>query len=89
MSKADTTARGTDTEAELFRRCRNAGRRISGDGRIGEADLAWLIGQHPKTVRNMRRTGGGPPWFRIGGAGHKVSYRLSDIAAWLDRHREI
>jgi hypothetical protein len=36
------------------------------------------------TLRNLRTTGGGPPFFKIGGA---VRYTLEDVDAWLETTR--
>ena len=61
---------------------------ISGDGRVGESDAAALLGWSPDSLRNARGEGRGPPSYRIGGGGHRVTYRITDIAVWLEGQRE-
>lgn len=63
---------------------RGAGCWISGDGRVGEKDAAALIGWSVDHLRSERQAGRGPPSYRIGGGGHRVSYRLSDLAQWVE-----
>jgi predicted DNA-binding transcriptional regulator AlpA len=73
--------------AMLERRCREAGSWISGDGRIGEEVCAALLGLSAGTLANRRCDGSAPPHYRLGGAGHRVTYSLQDLAEWIERHR--
>lgn len=61
---------------------------ISADGRMGEADVAELLGLTPGTLANKRREGTAPLAYVLGGRGHRVSYRLIDIARWIEAHRD-
>jgi hypothetical protein len=71
----------------LERACRDAGAWISGDGRIGEDHAASLLGWAPGTLANRRAEGTAPPHYRLGGNGHRVTYALHDLAAWIVGHR--
>lgn len=71
------------TARALEEAARQAGFWISGDGRVLEADAANLIGLAPGTLANMRSAGVAPPHFRIG----RVSYRISDLAKWIEATR--
>jgi predicted DNA-binding transcriptional regulator AlpA len=59
----------------------------TGDDRIGEDSAAALLGWSTEHLANRRRDGTGPRAFRLGGAGHRVSYRLSDLAEWIEAQR--
>ena len=59
---------------------------ISGDNRVGEADAAVLLGWSSDSLRNRRVEGSGPRWYRLGGREHRVSYRIIDIAEWVEQH---
>lgn len=61
---------------------------ISGDGRIGEQDAAKLLGWSPDSLRNARTEKAGPRSYRLGGGGHRVTYRLMDLAKWIESHCE-
>lgn len=67
--------------------CRESGAFISGDGRIGEEVAAELLGLAPGTLANRRSEGAAPPHYRLGGGGHRVTYNLSDLAAWIEAMR--
>jgi hypothetical protein len=60
---------------------------LSGDGRIGEVDAAALLGWTVGSLRNARTEGRGPRAYRIGGGGHRVSYRITDLAEWVEEQR--
>lgn len=75
--------------AALDKSARDAGIWISGDGRIGEGDLAKLLGMNPGSLANLRSQGASPPWYRMGGAGHRISYRLTDVAEWIEGRLEL
>lgn len=44
-------------------------------------ELAYLWSFHPSTLQRWRRTGTGPPWFRIG---RRVYYERTQLAQYLD-----
>lgn len=67
--------------------CREAGHGITGDGRVGESVAAELLGFEATTLANRRGEGKAPRHFRIGGFGHRVTYRLVDIAEWIESSR--
>ena len=62
---------------------------ISADERVSEVVAAGLLLLHPDTLRRLRGEGSGPMHFKIGVGGSKVSYRLIDLAIWLEGRREI
>lgn len=61
---------------------------ITTDDRIGEADLAKLLGIAPGTMANRRREGKAPPHYTFAAAGHRVTYRMTDVAAWIEKTRK-
>lgn len=61
---------------------------ITADGRVNEADAGCLIGYAAGSLRNMRSAGAGPAYFSRPLGGYAKSYRLEDLAAWLERSRE-
>lgn len=65
--------------------CRGSGVFITGDGRIAEEDAAVLLGFSVKTMQNKRQDGSAAVWF--GGRGRRVTYRLADLAAWIESGR--
>lgn len=70
--------------AQLLAACREAHIFVSGDQRVHEETAAALIGLAPGTLANKRATGDGPAWFRVGG---RATYRLTDIARWIEGTR--
>lgn len=72
-------------EQRLRTAAEQSGLRITPDGRMAESDLAVLLGIAPGTLANRRYEGRAPPPIRLGGAGHRVTYYLCDVAAWLAR----
>jgi len=64
----------------LLGHVREACMRMSGDQRIGERDVAVLLGVHADTMRRWRAEGDGPAFYRIGGA---VTYAVDDLAAYI------
>lgn len=61
---------------------------VTGDGRIGEADAAALIGCEPETLAKKRQEGRAPPSYRLPVGPARVSYRITDIAAHIEAARE-
>lgn len=51
-----------------------------GDRSISTREVARLVGMTPGGLAEIRRRGGGPPYYRIGG---RVRYRLADVRAWI------
>jgi hypothetical protein len=60
----------------------------TGDGRIGEADAAALLGCEPETLAKKRMEGKGPTSYRLSVAASRVSYRLQDLALWIESSRD-
>ena len=62
---------------------------VSSDGleRAGERDYETVFSWHVGKLADLRRSGSGPrPYF--GGAGHRVTYRIADVAAWIEEESE-
>ncbi len=47
-------------------------------------ELAKMTGTSPGHWHNLRHTGGGPTFIKIGAA---VRYKLSDVEAWLEARK--
>lgn len=76
------------TRQMLESAARREGYWLSADCRIGESDAAHLLGFAVGSLARKRAEGAGPVWYRLGGAGHKVSYRLHDLAAFIETMRD-
>ena len=85
--QASIEGRTEETSALLTKAVADSGMWISGDQRIGESDLATLLGMTSGTLANRRRQGSGPPAFNLAGNGHRITYRISDVAAWIEASR--
>lgn len=72
----------------LFEACSQSGFTISGDLRVSEADASRLIGLAPATLKNLRQMDMGPTCFHRGVGGSRISYRLYDLARWIEAGRE-
>lgn len=85
MTTAPSRADRAEQTAQLFLDAvKEQGMWLSGDGRIGEVDAAALLGWTVGSLRNARTEGRGPRAYRIGGGGHRVSYRITDLAEWVE-----
>jgi len=60
---------------------------ISGDGRVSEETAAELLDVAPATLAKWRQTSIGPAFYRLGTRGGKTSYRLLDLAAFIEARR--
>lgn len=80
--RAETTAKA------LLASCDKNGLTLSADQRVGEADAARLIGLQPASLKNLRTVGGAPPSYRAPVGGARISYRLIDLARWIEGKRE-
>lgn len=83
-----TTSRLEATEQLLHGACIEQGFFITGDHRVSETDAAALLGLAAGSLKNMRSEGSGPPAYRLGLNGNRISYRLADLAAWIEGARE-
>lgn len=83
------TSAALEATAELLRLAAlERGIFLSGDHRISEADAASLLGYSGEHFAELRRVGAGPPAFRLGLRGARFSYRLADIAVWIEARRD-
>lgn len=57
---------------------------ITGDQRVSEANAAMLLGLAAGTLRNWRQQGEGPRSFATPMDGGRLSYRIGDLAAWVE-----
>lgn len=80
--------RSTETARILADAAALAGMVISGDRRVAESDAARLLGLAHGTLRNLRQEGRGPRAYSIGMNGARISYRLDDLASWIEAARE-
>ncbi|MGO4173745.1 helix-turn-helix transcriptional regulator [Bosea sp. TAF32] len=85
LSLADRVAA---TEETLADHCRLTGIPVTGDRRVTEQHAAQLLGLAPGSLAKMRGEGRAPASYRLGFAGARLSYRLRDIAAWIEDSRE-
>jgi predicted DNA-binding transcriptional regulator AlpA len=86
--EATLSGRIERTHEALLAGAKAGGYYVTADGRVPEACLAHLLGLAPGTLRNRRREGRAPPHYRVGGAGHAVTYRLAEVAQWIEAGRE-
>jgi len=61
---------------------------VTGDDRVSEAAAAHLLGLEPESLGKRRQEGKGPPSYRVPVNGGRISYRLHDIARWIEAQRE-
>jgi hypothetical protein len=78
------TSRADAASQVLLKLAQDAGFWVSPDGRIGLRDAATLLGLSPGTLRNLCAADDGPPTYRLGGHGHRVTVGLIDLAAWRE-----
>ena len=74
--------------AHLRRATRDSQFRVTADDRISEHNAARLLQVHSDTLARWRAEGSGPTPYGIGVGRAKVSYRLLDLALYIERHRE-
>lgn len=88
---SDTNALSARVEAaviQLEKACNDRGVLLTGDERISEADATSLLGYAPGSLKNLRTLGSAPPYYRRGVAGGRISYKLEDLARWIEVGRE-
>lgn len=76
------------TTAMLVGAAREAGIFVSADGRVSEACCARLLGISAGYFKQLRQANLGPPAYRTAVAGSRYSYRLSDVALWIELTRQ-
>lgn len=62
---------------------------VTADMRVGEKDAADLLGYTAGHLKNLRQEGRGPVSYQRGVAGSRVSYKLTDLSAWIESGREV
>lgn len=87
-SLLDEAARLETTTALLAAFAVGEGFTITGDMRISERDAAAMLGYSPAYLKALRQEGKGPPSYVRGMSGCRISYRLSDLAHWIESARE-
>jgi hypothetical protein len=60
---------------------------VSGDMRVSEHDAAALLGYSGGHLKLLRGEGKGPQHFGRGMNGCRVSYRIADLAEWIEAAR--
>ena len=62
---------------------------LTADDRVSEADAAALLDLSPGSLKSLRLQLCGPAhYYRGAGNGSRISYRIDDLAAWLERYRQ-
>jgi hypothetical protein len=88
LSAESLAARITATAAALEDAVRSAGVLRSPDGRVGSDDATRLLDLSPATMRNQRTQGRGPIAYRFPVGTSRVSYKILDLAAWIEIARQ-
>lgn len=61
---------------------------VTPDGRVGEIGAAQLLELQPASLKGLRNSDKGPSfYYRSAGNGSKISYRIDDLAIWLELGR--
>lgn len=71
----------------LLQACMDAQMRMSGDYRVSEIDAAILLGIAPGSLKNLRQNGWAPVHHHRGVNGSRVSYRIQELATWIENGR--
>lgn len=61
---------------------------LTADERVTENDAAELLGYVAGSLKNLRTLGVSPPFYRKPVGGCRISYRLTDLAEWIESARE-
>lgn len=84
----DLNARVEACAALLLVAAREAGMAVSGDLRLSEQDAAALLAYAPGHLKALRQEGRGPVPYGIGMNGCRLSYRVRDLAEWVEAGRQ-
>lgn len=76
------------TSALLLAAVQRDGVPISADLRIAEKDAAHLLGYAAAYLKAMRQEGRGPTFYLRGMNGSRITYRIADLASWIESARE-
>ena len=86
--RPDLDRRAMDTAKVLLAVIEKNALVMSADQRVSEVDAARLIGMEAGSLKNLRTEGGAPPNYRVPVNGHRISYRVLDLALWIEGKRE-
>ncbi|KQW36515.1 hypothetical protein [Rhizobacter sp. Root404] len=84
----DAEARIQACQSALEAHCVERRLVLSGDLRVSEEDAAKLLGIAHGHLKNMRQEGKGPASYARGMNGCRLSYRLLDLALWIEAGRQ-
>jgi hypothetical protein len=84
---ADRADRIAATEALMLAAAHEAGIRIIGDRRVNQEGAAVLLGAAVETLKNWRKSRGGPVYYPRGIGYNGVTYRVGDLAVFVERAR--
>ncbi|ABE44887.1 hypothetical protein [Polaromonas sp. JS666] len=84
---ADLQARAEATRLLLRAKCQEAGCVVAADERVTEEAAAQLIGMTQGGLKNMRHQGRAPVAYNLPVERSRVSYRLLDLALWIEQKR--
>lgn len=76
------------TTAMLHASAIHHGLTVTGDRRVNEKAAAYLLGYSAGHFKALRQQGNGPRHYTVGVAGSRVSYKLDDLASWVEMARE-
>lgn len=87
-TNGDIHERVESTRQMLLAACHERGFLVTADERVSEPDAAALLAFTPESLRNRRYLGTGPASYQRPVGAHKVSYRVRDLAAWIEQYRD-
>jgi len=76
------------TTAQLHASAVHHGLTVTGDRRVNEKGAAYLLGYSAAYFKTLRQQGNGPRFYALGVAGSRFSYKLDDLASWIEMARE-
>jgi hypothetical protein len=88
MTTTEIEALVEATKAMLLEAACEAGMAPTGDGRLGEANVARLLSMACETLAKRRVGGKAPRHYKLPVGAARISYRLEDVVAWLVMRRE-
>lgn len=86
----DPDPRISETEDRLRKVALAEGFVVTADDRVSEKAAATLIGYSESAMRARRVAGSGPHFYaRSAGGASRFSYRLRELAVWIERGRDL
>lgn len=76
------------TSAMLHASAVHRGLTVTGDRRVNEKTAAYLLGYSAGHFKALRQQGNGPMHYTVGVAGSRISYKLDDLASWIEMARD-